>query len=76
MFFNRFSRASLLASLLGVAAGLGAGTVQAKQPVHHGRKQWLIDRAETIQKRKADAQEWNKKNYYGKVLTRTGRPIL
>lgn len=39
-------------------------------------KQWLIDRNKTIYQRKIEAHEWNKKNYYGKILTRTGRPIL
>lgn len=62
--------ARIVGSYLSSPANYTTGTSAGK------RKQWLIDREETIAKRKQEAREWNKKNYYGKVLTRTGRPIL
>lgn len=74
MFFNRSSRGSMLAALFGVAAGSNVVTTQSVTARHHGRKQWLIDRAETIHKRKVAAYNYNRIVYEQQILTRTGRP--
>lgn len=79
MFKNRFS--SSLIQAITAAAGLtvvNIGTYTGNNnnnTYNNKRKQWLINRDKTIYERKIAAHEWNKKNYYGKILTRTGRPM-